>query len=99
MKKSKAVIPVSSIESRIYSIRGQRVMLDNDLAQLYGVETKMLVRAMKRNLKRFPVDFMFQLTREEFDNLRCQFGTSKNWGGRRSMLARGDVRQPLSNLQ
>ncbi len=83
MKKSKAVIPVSSIESKIYTIRGQRVMLDSDLAQLYGVETKMLVRAMKRNLKRFPVDFMFQLTRDEFDNLRCQIGTSKNWGGRR----------------
>lgn len=58
-------------------------MLDNDLAELYGVETKMLVRAMKRNIDRFPSDFMFRLTAEEFEILRYQFGTSRKWGGRR----------------
>lgn len=57
-------------------------MLDRDLAALYSVETKMLKRAVKRNIERFPDDFMFQLTKEEFDNLRCQNGTS-SWGGQR----------------
>jgi hypothetical protein len=57
-------------------------MLDSDLAELYGVETKALVRAVKRNSERFPVDFMVQLTKEEFDNLKYHFGTSR-WGGRR----------------
>jgi len=58
-------------------------MLDADLAALYGVETKALVRAVKRNADRFPEDFMFQLNPQEFDNLRCQIGTSSSWGGRR----------------
>lgn len=58
-------------------------MLDADLAALYGVETKTLVRGVKRKLSRFPDDFMFQLTKAEFDNLRYQFGTSSSWGGRR----------------
>ena len=57
-------------------------MLDRDLAQLYGVETKQLTRQVRRNFDRFPEDFMFQLTRQEVINLRCQFGTSR-WGGRR----------------
>jgi hypothetical protein len=60
-----------------------KVMLDSDLAELYGVETKMLVRAVKRNEDRFPIDFMFQLDNKEFENLRFQFGTSSQWGGRR----------------
>jgi phage regulator Rha-like protein len=59
-------------------------MLDADLAALYGVETKALVRAVKRNVERFPEDFMFQLTKSEFDNLRYQSGTSRSWGGRRT---------------
>ena len=58
-------------------------MLDADLAALYGIETKALVRAVKRNADRFPGDFMFQLNPQEFDNLRCQIGTSSSWGGRR----------------
>jgi hypothetical protein len=58
-------------------------MLDADLAALYGIETKALVRAVKRNADRFPEDFMFQLNPQEFDNLRCQIGTSSSWGGRR----------------
>ncbi len=62
-------------------IRGQKVMLDFDLASLYQVETKQLNRQVKRNIERFPDDFMFQLSDEEFDFLRCQFGTSKNHRG------------------
>jgi len=71
------------IEKSIFSVRGRKVMLDADLAELYGVETKYLVRAVKRNHERFPGDFMFQLSKEEYENLRCQFGTSSGWGGRR----------------
>ena len=79
----KALIPVEVIEQRILLIRGQRVMLDADLAELYGVETKQLVRAIKRNISRFPPDFMLQLSKDDFENLRCHFGTSSQWGGRR----------------
>ncbi|MCG2709440.1 MAG: ORF6N domain-containing protein [Thermodesulfovibrionales bacterium] len=79
----KALIPVEMIEKKILLIRGEKVMLDADIAELYGVETKMLVRAVKRNIDRFPADFMIQLNREEFENLRFQFGTSSRWGGRR----------------
>ena len=72
------------IERRIYLIRGQKVMIDSDLADLYRVETKLLNRAVQRNLGRFPEDFMFQLTADERESLRCQFGTSNNGrGGRR----------------
>jgi phage regulator Rha-like protein len=66
---------IRSIQNRIYEIRGQRVMLDRDLAALYETETKALNLAVKRNLKRFPPDFMFQLTREEYDSLRFQIET------------------------
>ncbi len=68
---------IRSIQNRIYEIRGERVMLDSDLAALYEVETKVLNQAVKRNNKRFPVDFMFQLTKEEFEGLRFQFETLK----------------------
>ncbi|MFQ5963438.1 MAG: ORF6N domain-containing protein [Candidatus Scalinduaceae bacterium] len=72
------VIPQQAIESKIYIIRGRKVMLDRDLAILYAVETKMLNRAVKRNVERFPEDFMFQLTKKEYvELLRCQFGTLK----------------------
>lgn len=70
MEESKSMTPIS-IESLIYEIRGQKVMLDKDLAKLYGVETKMLNQAVKRNIKRFPEDFMFQLTKDKC--LRSQF--------------------------
>ena len=79
----KALIPVEIIEKKILLIRGEKVMLDADIAELYGVETKMLVRAVKRNIDRFPSDFMIQLNRKEFENLRFQFGASSRWGGRR----------------
>jgi hypothetical protein len=78
------LLPAAFIERRIYVIRGQRVMLDSDLAALYEVETKALNRAVKRNPDRFPKDFMFQLTEEESNSLRCQIGTSNETrGGRR----------------
>ena len=78
------LIPSERIEESIYLIRGEKVMLDGDLPSLYGVETGALNRAVKRNVQRFPPDFMFQLTAEEADNLRCQIGTSnKGRGGRR----------------
>lgn len=76
MAYKKLITPVEQIEARIFVIRGQKVMLDADLAELYGVETKALNRAVKRNADRFPEDFMFQLTPEEFGGLRYQFGTS-----------------------
>jgi phage regulator Rha-like protein len=72
------IIPAELIEKKIYLIRGQKVMFDKDLAALYDVETKMLKRAVKRNIDRFPDDFMFQLTKEEYSVfLRYQFGTLK----------------------
>lgn len=77
-------LPVQMIERRIYLIRGQKVMLDQDLAELYEVETKRLNEQVKRNPQRFPEDFMFQLTKEEHDSLRSQFATSnESRGGRR----------------
>lgn len=79
----KTLVPVELIEKNILLIRGEKIMLDADLAELYEVETKILVRAVKRNIDRFPSDFMFQLNKEEFENLRFHFGTSSRWGGRR----------------
>lgn len=82
---TEALIPVELIERKIYLIRGYKVMLDRDLADLYQVETSYLNRQVKRNIDRFPVDFMFQLNDEEAEALRCQFGISKppGRGGRR----------------
>ncbi len=80
------LIQSSEISSRIYTLRNKEVMLDRDLAELYGVETKVLMQSVKRNIKRFPEDFMFQLSKEEFENLRSQFVTSSSkHGGRRYM--------------
>ena len=76
----KLAVPVTLIERRIYLIRGQKVMIDSDLAELYGVETKILNRGVRRNLERFPEDFMFQLTKDEAESLRIQFGTLKPVG-------------------
>ena len=77
-------IPDEIITSKIYLIRDRKVMLDEDLAELYGVTTGNLNKAVSRNVARFPEDFMFQVTKEEFDNLIFQFGTS-SWGGRRKL--------------
>lgn len=73
------------IQSKIYEIRGQKVMLDFDLAEMYGTETKRLKEAVRRNIRRFPADFMFVLTNEEYESLRTQFATSKGRGGTRYM--------------
>lgn len=78
-----SVIPHERIERAILVIRGHKVMLDTDLAALYEVPTRRLNEAVKRNLKRFPPDFMFQLSEEEAERLRSQFATSKGRGGRR----------------
>jgi hypothetical protein len=78
------VNPDEVIKQRIFVIRGQKVMLDSDLAELYGILTKNFNKAVKRNINRFPSDFMFQLSSEEYESLRFQFGTSKmGRGGRR----------------
>ena len=87
MKEEIALNPVENvietIRAHIYDIRGKKVMLDRDLAELYHVETKQLKRQVKRNPTRFPEDFMFELTYEENDALRCQNGTSNKRGGNR----------------
>ena len=100
MKKEgvKAIIPIESIEAVIHIIRGQKVIIDEDLAALYGVPTKRLNEQVRRNSNRFPEDFAFQLIKEEWDFLKCQFGTSNSsvlrshfatsssdWGGRRKL--------------
>ncbi len=76
------IVPIENITSLIYQIRGHRVMLDRDLAELYGVETKRLKEQVRRNIERFPEDFMFELSKDEHENLRSQFATS-SWGGAR----------------
>ena len=82
--KEVTIVPIEIVERQIYIIRGQKVMLDAVLAELYQVETKNLNKAVQRNVDRFPEDFMFQLTKEEFENLRFQIGTSSSgYGGRR----------------
>ena len=75
-------VPTETIASKIYLIRGQKVMLDRDLAELYGVQTKVLKQAVRRNIGRFPSDFMFELNSKEFQDLRSQIVTS-SWGGLR----------------
>lgn len=80
---SEGIIPPERIERSIHLIHGHKVMLDSDLAELYGVSTKRLNQQVKRNSDRFPEDFMFQLSAEEFANLRSQFATA-SWGGRRT---------------
>lgn len=83
MKKSDSVIPADIIRSQIFLIRNKKVMFDKDLAALYGVETRVLVQNVKRNIKRFPEDFMFQLNEKEFINLISQFVISKRGGTRK----------------
>ncbi|PKN01710.1 MAG: DNA-binding protein [Elusimicrobia bacterium HGW-Elusimicrobia-1] len=80
---SKEIIPSETLVSRILVIRGCKVMLDRDLAELYGVSVKVFNQAVKRNIDRFPEDFCFQLSKEESEILRSQFVTSSFWGGRR----------------
>lgn len=77
MSKIEQLIPVERVSSKIYLIRSEKVLLDFDLAELYGVETKQLKRAVRRNIERFPLDFMFPLTKDEYNSLRSQIGTLK----------------------
>jgi len=85
-KKTFQIIPVERVESKILLIRRQKVIIDSDLALLYAVTTTRLNEQIKRNIDRFPADFMFQLTKEEFTNLKSQFATSSSgWGGRRKL--------------
>jgi len=81
MAGNNLIASVAQIESRIFLIRGQKIMLDADLAELYGVENRALNQAVKRNAERFPEDFMFQLTSEEYESLRSQFVTLKTGRG------------------
>lgn len=81
---AKDIIQSGAIQTKIFILRGKKVMLDKDLAMLYEVETRALVQAVKRNIERFPEDFMFQLTDKEFKNLISQFVTS-SWGGTRKL--------------
>ncbi|MFH1846621.1 MAG: ORF6N domain-containing protein [Candidatus Omnitrophota bacterium] len=78
MTKKQTIVPNERIENKIFLIRGQKVMIDKDLAELYGVETKYLKRQVRRNIDRFPKDFMFQLSKSELNNWRSQFVTSNS---------------------
>lgn len=82
LKAGNDISTVRAFAGHKYVIRGQKVMIDQDLSEMYGVETKQLKRQVKRNMDRFPKDFMFELTKKEFENLRGQIGTS-SWGGTR----------------
>lgn len=87
-KELQILVAEQKILNRIYVIRGQKIMLDKDLAAMYSVETRRLNEQVKRNSKRFPKDFMFTLTQKEFDNLKSQFATSSlpmGWGGSRKL--------------
>ena len=76
MSDNNQIVPIENLKDKIFTIRGMQVMLDHDLAELFGVETKSFNRAVKRNVERFPELFRFQLTKSEYENLRFQFGTS-----------------------
>lgn len=83
-KEQSSIISDEAVINKIYLIRGEKVMLDRDLAELYGVETRRLNEQVKRNIERFPKDFMFRLTVNEFENLKSQIATT-SWGGRRTL--------------
>ena len=86
MAKSSEIIPIERVENVIFLLRRQKVIVDSDLARLYGVTTSRLNEQVKRNIDRFPDDFMFQLNKDEFANLKSQFATSSSgWGGRRKL--------------
>jgi hypothetical protein len=90
-------VPSERIERRIYMLRGHKVMLSPDLADLYEVEPRALVQAVKRNIERFPADFMFQLTAQEFENLKSQIVTS-SWGGLRRAVPYAFTEQGVAML-
>ena len=84
-RELQALVAEQKILNRIYVVRGQKIMLDEDLAEMYQVETKRLNEQVKRNANRFPKDFMFTLTKKEYENLKSQNATSRSWGGRRKL--------------
>ncbi len=93
-----SIITVKDIEELIVTLRGVQVLIDRDLAFLYQVEVKQMNRQVKRNIERFPEDFMFQLTKEEFASLKCQNGTSNERGGdRRALPYEWIATKPSSN--
>jgi len=92
-----SIIPAELIENKIYLIRGQKVMLSMHLAELYDVEPRILVQAVKRNMERFPEDFMFQLSKNEFDDLKSQIVTS-SWGGLRRATPYAFTEQGIAML-
>ncbi len=98
MASEPSLIPAEMIESRIVLLRGQKVMLDADLAKLYGVETRVLVQAVNRNRNRFPEDFMFQLSKEEFGVLRSRFVISNTGRGGRRYLPYALTEQGVAML-
>ena len=97
LTKNSLAVSVQFVERRIYLIRGQKVMIDVDLAELYGVPTGVLNQQVKRNRKRFPADFMFQLTKEEAANLKSQFVIS-NWRGLRRAMPYAFTEQGVAML-
>ena len=95
--KATQLVPVERVENLILLLRGEKVLLGQQLAELYGVPVKVLIQAVKRNRSRFPEDFMFQLSREEFENLKSQFVTS-SWGGLRRALPYAFTEQGVAML-
>jgi phage regulator Rha-like protein len=95
--KNSNTIPLNVVENKIFNIRRQNVMLSNHLAELYGVETRTLVQAVKRNIDRFPKDFMFQLSKKEFENLKSQIVIS-SWGGARRSFPYAFTEQGVAML-
>ena len=85
-EKGEVALSQHDIEKLIITVRGEQVLIDRDLAYIYQVEVKQMNRQVKRNIERFPEDFMFQLTREEYNSLKCHFGTSNKRGGDRRAL-------------
>ena len=97
MKATHSLVPKERIEQRIYFLRGEKVMLSTDLARLYQVAPRVLVQAVKRNVDRFPIDFMFQLTLEEFQSLKSQIVIS-SWGGLRRAAPYAFTEQEVAML-
>ena len=98
LQKGEVVISQSDIERMIVTIRNEQVLIDRDLAYIYQVEVKQMNRQVKRNIERFPDDFMFQLTKEEYDSLKCQNGTSNTKGGDRRALPYAFTQQGIGML-
>lgn len=96
-KRRTSFVPAAVIEQRIFPLRGEKVMLSNELAKLYQVAPRVLVQAVKRNLDRFPEDFMFQLTKAEFEHLKSQIVTS-SWGGLRRAMPYAFTEQGVAML-